>query len=510
MKRLKGHGVGRHVAIGLAYVIADVQPHTHRHVHDDPEKEIRSFQSALSAAKATIEAYIRETHIEETIQIFMSHIAMLDDQDMKEQVESGIRSGLTFEDALQKVKARYLDRLQQSDDAYLLARTQDIEDVFTQIWAHRERDQKTHEERLFGIAVKHHFYPSEVLALYHAGIIGFVAETGSALSHSAMIAESLQCPMVFGIDDVHKVIRDGSLVCADGEKGEVIVSPTKSILEQYVRTPIKATDIRPHPSTPIEVYASINFISEIELLRHTDISGIGLVRTEYLFHDLDGLPGKAEQVEVYRAILGAFPERNVIIRAFDKIPDMHLDAPQHEDDVSMRGVKTLLAHRDVLSAQLEAMLKASSAGKLKILLPMVTSSEAMMTVRKLIECLRERLIHEGADIATIIPLGAMIETPLSLDVLDDIIQASDFVAIGSNDLLERLLSIDRDRDLKGYLSSAAKKTFLDVVRTIASQAKKNHRTVGICGRMAEMEDLYPKYREIGIDFVSVASDHWRK
>jgi phosphoenolpyruvate-protein kinase (PTS system EI component) len=97
-----------------------------------------------------------------------------------------------------------------------------------------------------------------------------------------------------------------------------------------------------------------------------------------------------------------------------------------------------------------------------------------------------------------------------LNLLDDIIQASDFVAIGSNDLLERLLSIDRDRDLKGYLSSAAKKTFLDVVRTIASQAKKNHRTVGICGRMAEMEDLYPKYREIGIDFVSVASDHWRK
>ncbi|MDD5293047.1 MAG: phosphoenolpyruvate-utilizing N-terminal domain-containing protein, partial [Candidatus Izemoplasmatales bacterium] len=324
MKRLKGYGIGRYVASGLAYVIADEQLHTHRHVLEDPEKEIRCFQSALSSAKATIEAYIREAHAKEAEQIFLSHIAMLDDQDMKKQIESSIRSGLTLEDALQKVKARYLDRLQQSDDAYLLARAQDIEDVFTQIQVHRERDQKNHEERLFGIAVKHHFYPSEVLALYRAGIFGFVAETGSALSHSAMIAESLQCPMVFGIDEVHTIIRDGSIVCVDGEKGEVIVSPTKSILEQYVRTPMKATDIRPHPSTPIAVYANINFISEIALLRHTDISGIGLVRTEYLFHDLDGVPGKAEQVEVYRAILGDFPERIVIIRAFDKIPEMHL------------------------------------------------------------------------------------------------------------------------------------------------------------------------------------------
>lgn len=510
MKRLKGIGIGHHVAMGLAYVIQDEHQHTHRRVLNDPDEEIRCFQAALLSAKATIEAHIQVAHAKETEQIFLSHIAMLDDQDMKKQIESSIRSGLTFEDALENVKARYLDRLQQSDDAYLLARTQDIQDVFAQIRAHRAHDPKTRKARFLGIAIKHHFYPSEVLALYRAGIIGFVSETGSALSHSAMIAESLQCPMVFGIDDVHHVIREGSLVYVDGDTGEVIIAPTKSIREQVGRTLMKAPYIRPHPSTPIEVHANINFMSEVAFLRHKDISGIGLVRSEYLFHDLDVLPSIADQVEVYRAILSAFPERPVVIRAFDQMPVMMQRTHMHEDDASMRGLATLLAHPDVFSAQLEAMLKASSAGRLNILMPMVTSSEAMIVVRELMERLTERLRREGADIATHIPLGAMIETPLPTDVLDDIIHASDFVAIGSNDLLERLLSINRDRDLKEYLSSSAKAIFLDAVKTIAAQAKKNHRTVGICGRMAELEDLYREYRKFGIAYVSVACDHWRE
>ncbi len=468
---LTGGGASRGMALGRARLeqpsryLIDERPLGEA----DIEAEIEHLRRAIAAARDELQVLREKLHgtmAREVAEFIDAHSLMLADRELTTGVYDLIRIGrYRASAALKMQRDRLVAVFDAMDDPYLRSRKEDIDHVITRVQAGLMRESSTEERKIASrvgeILVSDTVAPSELIPLAEHGVLGVVLTSGSQVSHSAILARSLHLPMIVAAHDALSHIQDDDLVLIDGELGEVVVHPTaqdlaryrtwqREVVQQGKRLALLANvATRTRDGTPIALYANAESVADVAQARALGAVGIGLYRTEFLFLQRKELPGEEEQFRIYRDLVLGMQGLPVTIRTLDLGADkadasvLALDAEENPA-LGVRGVRLSLRQPHLLTIQLRAIIRASGYGPVRILVPMVTAVEEMTCVRRMLnECARD-LRSSGHEIADQFELGAMIEVPAAAIALPGMIRSFDFIAIGTNDLVQYTLAVDRN------------------------------------------------------------------
>ncbi len=508
---LTGGGASRGMALGRARLeqpsryLIDERPLGEA----DIEAEIEHLRRAIAAARDELQVLREKLHgtmAREVAEFIDAHSLMLADRELTTGVYDLIRIGrYRASAALKMQRDRLVAVFEAMDDPYLRSRKEDVDHVIARVQAGLMRESSSEERKLASrvgeILVSDTVAPSELIPLAEHGVLGVVLTSGSLVSHSAILARSLHLPMIVAAHDALSHIQDDDLVLIDGERGEVVVHPTAQDIARYrawQREVVQrgkrlamlanvATCTR--DGVPIALYANAESAADVVQARALGAVGIGLYRTEFLFLQRRELPGEEEQFLIYRDLVLGMGGLPVTIRTLDLGADKADASGLVLDDeenpaLGVRGVRLSLRQPHLLTIQLRAIVRASGYGPVRILVPMVTTTEEMILVRRMLnECARD-LRSSGHEIADHFELGAMIEVPAAAIALSGMIRSLDFVAIGTNDLIQYTLAVDRNNDHLAGLYDPLHPAVLKLLSHTIAVAKRAKKRVKLCGEMA--------------------------
>ncbi len=476
---------------------------------DEIEAEIDRLKRAIVSARDELNVLREKLHgtmAREVAEFIDAHSLMLADRELTTGVHELIRVGrYRASAALKMQRDRLVAVFEAMDDPYLRSRKEDIEHVIARVQAGLMRES-SHEERKLAsrvgeILISDTVSPSELVPLAERGVLGVVLCSGSQVSHSAILARSLHLPMIVAAHEALSRIQDDDLVLIDGEHGEVVVHPTAQDLARYRvwqreaaqqgkrLALLRDADTRTRDGVPIALYANAESPADVAHARALGAAGVGLYRTEFLFLQRKELPGEEEQFLAYRDLVLGMEGRPVTIRTLDLGADKAGSSGLALDDeenpaLGVRGVRLSLREPQVLTIQLRAILRASAYGPVRILVPMVTAAEEMAGVRRMLnESIRD-LHSAGYEIAHNVELGAMIEVPAAALALSGMIRMVDFIAIGTNDLVQYTLAVDRNNDHLAHLYDPLHPAVLKLLAQTIATARRAKRRVKLCGEMA--------------------------
>lgn len=508
---LTGGGASRGMALGRARL-----EHPSRYLIDDRplgeadvEAEIERLRRAIAAARDELQvlrAKLHGTMAREVAEFIDAHSLMLADRELTTGIYDLIRIGrYRASAALKMQRDRLVAVFEAMDDPYLRSRKEDIDHVIARVQAGLMRESSMEERKLASrvgeILVSDTVAPSELVPLAEHGVLGVVLSSGSMVSHSAILARSLHLPMIVAAHAALSHIQDDDLVLIDGEHGEVVVHPTaqdiaryriwqREVVQQGKRLALLANVATcTRDGVPIALYANAESPADIAQARALGAAGIGLYRTEFLFLQRKELPGEEEQFLTYRDLVLGMGGLPVTIRTLDLGADKADSSGLVLDDeenpaLGVRGVRLSLRQPQLLTIQLRAILRASGYGPVRVLVPMVTVAEEMISVRRMLnECARD-LRSAGHEIADQFELGAMIEVPAAAIALSGMIRALDFIAIGTNDLVQYTLAVDRNNDHLANLYDPLHPAVLKLLAHTIAVAQRAKRRVKLCGEMA--------------------------
>jgi phosphotransferase system enzyme I (PtsI) len=436
--------------------------------------------------------------------IFDAQFLFLEDPMLIEHAERGIREDrLNAEWALQRELRRLEAMFESISDPYIRGRSSDVSLVVRRVLqALMGRDPEGLENAPPGVVVVcEDLSPAELAHTVRGRIAGIVTATGSRTSHVAIIARSLEIPAVVGAGaELLDAVADGLELIVDGRTGLVLIDPDDSAIAEYrvrqsdyrsfSRRLLRFTDLPAETRDGIEVrlMANVDMFEEIPDALRYGAQGIGLCRTEFLFMGRTDLPDEEEQFAAYRKILEAVAPREAVIRTLDlggeKVPSVFRVTEEPNPSLGLRGVRLSLAHPAVFRVQLRALLRASAYGRLKILLPMITELSELRWARAELADVHAELVREGHRIDPRVELGAMIETPAAAAIPDLIAPQADFLSIGTNDLLQYTLAVDRGNDQVAYLYEPLHPAHLRTIRQVTQAARRSGVPVEMCGEMA--------------------------
>ncbi|MCL2163242.1 MAG: phosphoenolpyruvate--protein phosphotransferase [Oscillospiraceae bacterium] len=502
--RLKGIGISRGIGIGVAYVVEE-------YVADVSKKAgCAEEDSRFSLAVEKLTSFLEEkaaAATEEQAEILESHVMLLSDPVMISDIEDMIASErCNSEYAVNTVFEEYADILTQSGDELLMMRAGDMRDIKNNLLA----VMNGHDlPDLSSIPMGSILTANELTTSLAAGINeklvnGLITNVGGPTSHMAIIARSMDLPAVTGIGE----IKHGDRVIINGETGEIIVDPTKAelaeyqalaeerriqkeALEKFRGLPGKTVDGR-----HIELYANIGLEMDIKKTRDSDADGVGLFRTEFLFMNRNTAPSEEEQFAVYRKAAIAFGIRSVIIRTLDvggdkDIPYLGLEKEENPF-LGWRAIRYCLDSKDVFSAQLRAILRASAFGAVKIMFPMVSDVEELKRAKSLLSEIMNELTEQGIAFDKNITVGIMIETPAAAVMAGALAREADFFSIGTNDLTQYIMAVDRGNQKVAGLYSVYNPAVLRVIYSVANEALSHNVPCGVCGE-AGADPLLTKF-----------------
>ncbi len=350
------------------------------------------------------------------------------------------------------------------------------------------------------IVIAHDLSPIDTMQMMKGDVLGFVTELGGTTSHTAIVAKSLEIPAVVGIDEITSLAQDETWAIIDGHEGEVILNPTPLQISKYQKkqrslSSQEAALLRTAhlPSVTVDGFhvklaANMELPEEIIHIKKYKAEGIGLFRTEMLLLSKNQIFSEDEQTEIYKRILRKISPDPVTIRIFDlggdKIPEEYETLESVNPALGLRGVRFSLKEKSLLRSQLRAILRASNHGNVRILIPMLTNIEEIRLIKKVIAEIKSGLSEEGVSYASHIPLGAMIETPAAAIVATDMSAEVDFFSIGTNDLIQYTLAVDRENDDVSYLYQPLHPAILRLLKTITDAARLRNIDVCVCGEMA--------------------------
>jgi phosphotransferase system enzyme I (PtsI) len=468
-------------------------------------REVLRVREAFEQARAQLQSIKVRLATElgfEHSYILDAHLLMLEDKRLLTEIEQEIRNRkVNAEWAVRTVLDRAVSIYKQVDDAYLRERTSDLEDIATRLLTILSGHDRFEVSKLEAdvIIVAKNIWPSTVAELDFQHVLGFATSTGGLTSHSAIIARALGIPAVVGLNDITRRARTGNEIVIDGSKGEVILRPSKTTLREYQgrrRLDSKRASIHEPASEPavtsdglrIAVRGNVELPNEIESLARFGAEGIGLYRSEFMFlHRLPDLPSEEEQFKLYRRLAEATGDAGASIRVFDLGGDK-LSLPGFEPEqnpaLGLRAIRLSLRAEPVFRTQLKAILRANSFGKLRVVLPLITTISELRSAKQIISEVKLQLSEAGIDHNATLPIGVMIEVPAAALMVDSFARESDFLSVGTNDLIQYLLAVDRANGNVAYLYQPLHPAVLRTISYVARTADAEKVPLELCGEMA--------------------------
>ncbi len=521
---LNAHGASRGSVLGRARVrLPHVLEVAEAHV-EDVDAELVRLHDAIHVVRGemrVLQERLQGALASEVGEFLDLHALLLDDPELLQGLDTLIRTGhYTADYALRLQRDRIAGVFAGMDDAYLRSRIDDIDQVIGRLHAALHRRAADTGGVAGEILVADGIAPTELLQLQAQGVMAVITAGGSMLSHSAILARSLHLPLVVGATKALQKINDGDVLVVDGGTGLIIREPDaidlrahRTRAREYARERKQLNRLRREPSrtldgVDIKLWANAESREDVAEAHALGAAGVGLYRTEFLFLNSPQLPDEETQFRAYRDVVLGMTGRTVTIRTLDVGADKAdrtglALSNEPNPALGVRGVRLSLLRDALFETQLRAMVRASGYGPVRILVPMVSCREEMVSVRALLKRVVADLQREGHAMAEGIPLGAMIEVPSAAIALPGFIGLLDFLSIGTNDLVQYLLAVDRNNESLGDLYTPLHPAVLRMLHGIVALANRRSKPVSVCGEMAADPVLAPLLLALGLNELSL-------
>ena len=494
---------------------------------DQVEQEVSRFLAGRAKASEQLEAIktkAGETFGEEKEAIFEGHIMLLEDEELEQEIIALIKDDLASADAAAyTVIEGQAKALEELDDEYLKERAADVRDIgkrlLQNILGMPIVDLGSIQDEVILVATD--LTPSETAQLNLDKVLGFITDLGGRTSHTSIMARSLELPAIVGTSDVTKQVKNDDYLILDAVNNQIYVNPTADVIDQlkaaqnqYITEKNDLAKLKDLPAITldghqVEVCANIGTVRDVAGAERNGAEGVGLYRTEFLFMDRDSLPTEDEQFQAYKAVAEAMGSQAVIVRTMDiggdkDLPYMNL--PKEENPfLGWRAIRIAMDRREILHAQLRAILRASAFGKLRIMFPMIISVEEVRDLKGEIERLKAQLREEGKAFDESIEVGVMVETPAAAVIAHHLAKEVDFFSIGTNDLTQYTLAVDRGNELISHLYNPMSPSVLGLIKQVIDASHAEGKWTGMCGELAGDERATLLLLGMGLDEFSMSA-----
>ncbi|BBU96581.1 MULTISPECIES: phosphoenolpyruvate-protein phosphotransferase PtsI [Providencia] len=516
-------------AFGQALILKEdpIVVSTKKIADDQVDKEIARFIEGRnkSAEQLNLIKEKAEKNLgAEKAEIFEGHIMLLEDEELEQEIVSLIKGDKkTADAAAYSVIEDQAQALESLDDEYLKERAADVRDIGKRLLKNILNipivDLSAISEEVILVAAD--LTPSETAQLNLDKVLGFITDLGGRTSHTSIMARSLELPAIVGTSDATSKIKNGDFIVLDGVNNTIHLNPSeaeidklKAFRDEYLQEKEELAKLKDLPAITldghqVEVCANIGTVRDVAGAERNGAEGVGLYRTEFLFMDRDSLPTEEEQFQAYKAVAEAMGSQAVIVRTMDiggdkDLPYMNL--PKEENPfLGWRAIRICLDRKEILHSQLRAILRASKFGKLRIMFPMVISVEEVRELKAELEMLKAQLREEGKAFDESIEVGVMVETPAAAVIARHLAKEVDFFSIGTNDLTQYTLAVDRGNELISHLYNPMSPAVLNLIKQVIDASHAEGKWTGMCGELAGDERATLLLLGMGLDEFSMSA-----